>query len=94
MVRYEKRKATSHFDLFLGLTTDENERVVVLAATNRPFDLDDAVLRRLPRRMMVDLPDTKQREQILEVICRSEELGPDVSLAEVNMEQSYESLPF
>jgi SpoVK/Ycf46/Vps4 family AAA+-type ATPase len=66
-----------------GLTTNDQERVVVLAATNRPQDLDDAVLRRLPRRMLVDLPNLQQREEILSVICRGEDLGPDVSLAEV-----------
>ncbi|CAH9098745.1 unnamed protein product [Cuscuta epithymum] len=60
-----------------GLRTKDTERVIVLAATNRPFDLDEAVIRRLPRRLMVNLPDAQNREKILRVILAKEELKPD-----------------
>jgi SpoVK/Ycf46/Vps4 family AAA+-type ATPase len=50
--------------------------VIVLAATNRPFDLDDAVLRRMPRRLMVDLPDAENRQKIIKVILAKEDLAP------------------
>ncbi|KAL3617557.1 hypothetical protein CASFOL_037878 [Castilleja foliolosa] len=63
-----------------GLRTKDKERVLVLAATNRPFDLDEAVIRRLPRRLMVNLPDAANRAKILRVILAKEDLSPDVDL--------------
>ncbi|KAF5189440.1 Atp-dependent zinc metalloprotease ftsh [Thalictrum thalictroides] len=73
-----------------GLRTKDKERVLVLAATNRPFDLDEAVIRRLPRRLMVNLPDTTNREKILRVILAKEEMAPDVDLEAVaNMTDGY-----
>ncbi|KAK4732251.1 hypothetical protein R3W88_025239 [Solanum pinnatisectum] len=63
-----------------GLRTKDKERVLVLAATNRPFDLDEAVIRRLPRRLMVNLPDASNREKILGVILAKEELAQNVDL--------------
>lgn len=66
-----------------GLMTDENLRVVVIGCTNRPFDLDDAVLRRFSRKILVDLPDAEQREKILKVILRKEKVSADVDLKHI-----------
>eukprot|EP01004_Peranema_trichophorum_P001550 NODE_118_length_3592_cov_50.752666_g100_i0.p1 GENE.NODE_118_length_3592_cov_50.752666_g100_i0~~NODE_118_length_3592_cov_50.752666_g100_i0.p1 ORF type:complete len:1162 (-),score=251.75 NODE_118_length_3592_cov_50.752666_g100_i0:106-3072(-) len=74
-----------------GLKSQDYEQVMVLAATNRPGDLDDAVLRRMPRRILVDLPDVDNRKQILQVILKDEDLCPNVdfdALAQVTSNYS------
>uniref|UniRef100_A0ACD6AJS9 Uncharacterized protein n=1 Tax=Avena sativa TaxID=4498 RepID=A0ACD6AJS9_AVESA len=57
-----------------GLRSKESQRILILGATNRPFDLDDAVIRRLPRRIYVDLPDAQNRMKILKVLLAKESL--------------------
>ncbi|WVF66730.1 hypothetical protein IAT40_001472 [Kwoniella sp. CBS 6097] len=59
---------------------NKDKRIVVIGATNRPFDLDDAVLRRLPRRLLVDLPSVEDRKAILQILLRDEQLAEDVDL--------------
>jgi cell division protease FtsH len=63
-----------------GFDTDTN--VIVVAATNRPDILDPALLRpgRFDRRVVLDRPDMKGREKILEVHVRGKPLGRDVDL--------------
>ncbi|KAA3460589.1 ATPase family AAA domain-containing protein 1-A isoform 1 [Gossypium australe] len=73
-----------------GLRTKDTERVRILAATNRPFDLDEAVIRRLPQRLMVNLPDAANKAKILKVILAKEELSPDVDFdAVASMTEGY-----
>jgi len=61
---------------------DTNEGVILVAATNRPDVLDPALLRpgRFDRRVVVDRPDLRGREQILKVHTRSTPLAENVDL--------------
>jgi len=63
---------------------EENSGVILLAATNRPDVLDSALMRpgRFDRRITVDLPDRKGREDILSVHARTRPLADTVSLAD------------
>ncbi|MHB1769489.1 MAG: ATP-dependent zinc metalloprotease FtsH [Minisyncoccota bacterium] len=62
---------------------EPTEKVVVMAATNRPDVLDPALLRpgRFDRRVTIDLPDRRDREEILRIHARKKPFGPDVNLA-------------
>ena len=61
---------------------EPNEKVIVMAATNRPDVLDPALLRpgRFDRRVTIDLPDRHDREAILEVHSKEKPFAEDVNL--------------
>lgn len=61
---------------------EPNQNVIVIAATNRPDVLDPALLRpgRFDRRVIIDLPDIKDREAILKVHVKKKPLDKNVSL--------------
>ena len=61
---------------------DTNTNVIVLAATNRPDVLDPALLRpgRFDRRVVIDNPDVRGRQAILEIHARGKPLAPDAGL--------------
>lgn len=64
---------------------ESSEGVILIAATNRPDVLDPALLRpgRFDRRVVVNKPDLKGREQILAVHMRKTPLGPDVDVSKI-----------
>lgn len=64
---------------------ERDTRVIVLAATNRPDVLDPALLRpgRFDRRVFLDLPDIKDREEILKIHSREKKLADDVDLKRI-----------
>ncbi len=64
---------------------NDNEGVIVMAATNRADILDNALLRpgRFDRRVYVGLPDIKGRTEILKVHARGKPLGDDVDLKDI-----------
>ncbi len=61
---------------------DTKDGVIIVAATNRPDVLDPALLRpgRFDRQVVVDMPDTREREHILKLHTRSIPLGGDIDL--------------
>jgi len=64
---------------------EPTEKVIVMAATNRPDVLDPALVRpgRFDRRVTIDLPDRDDREAILNVHARKKPLAEDVNLATI-----------
>ncbi len=64
---------------------EENSGVILLAATNRPESLDPALTRpgRFDRRVPVELPDLRGREEILKVHARKIRLAPDVDFSRI-----------
>ncbi len=64
---------------------DTKDGVIIVAATNRPDVLDPALLRpgRFDRQVVIDMPDTREREKILMIHCRHIPLDNDVDLNRV-----------
>jgi SpoVK/Ycf46/Vps4 family AAA+-type ATPase len=80
----EKRHLRSMLNQFLmewdGLMSGLNSPFILLA-TNRPFDLDPAVLRRAPVHIHLDVPSLWDRQKILELLLKDEKLQPGLTAA-------------
>lgn len=64
---------------------DQTKRrvVIVLAATNMPWDLDEALRRRLEKRIYIPLPDADGRRELFRINMKAVEIDPDVDLDEL-----------
>ncbi|XP_074655325.1 katanin p60 ATPase-containing subunit A-like 1 isoform X2 [Tubulanus polymorphus] len=67
-----------------GGNDDPTKTVMVLAATNFPWDLDEALRRRLEKRIYIPLPSPEGRETLLKINLKEVTLGTDVDLAEIS----------
>ena len=65
-----------------GAGTSREDRILFMAATNRPWDLDDALLRRVPRRVLIPLPDATARRVILDGLLDRGDVAQKISAAD------------
>ena len=76
-----------------GAGTSREDRILFMAATNRPWDLDDALLRRVPRRVLIPLPDATARRVILDGLLDRGDVAQKISAADraaiVNATENY-----
>lgn len=81
--RSNNREITNQFMVEWDGIGGMDAGVLLLGATNRPFDLDEAILRRMPRRILFDLPKEDNRLEILRVHLKDEILDPTIDLANI-----------
>jgi len=66
-----------------GLLSSDKSAIVVIGATNRPQDIDPAILRRMPKVFQVPTPSEQERRGILTVILKRETIASDVTIEEL-----------
>eukprot|EP00850_Spirogloea_muscicola_P010000 SM000057S18430 [mRNA] locus=s57:528624:533983:- [translate_table: standard] len=79
-----RRLKTEFLVQFDGVVANENDRVIVMAATNRPQELDDAARRRLVKRIYIPLPDAQGRQALLAHLLRGQAFNlPDAQVNKI-----------
>jgi vacuolar protein-sorting-associated protein 4 len=74
----ERRLKTQFLIEMDGMKSKKGDHIVVLGATNRPWDLDAAFRRRFERRILVPMPEFEARVRIFEIHTKGIEMAPDV----------------
>jgi len=70
--------------LWDGLISAKHCQVIVMGATNRPQDVDKAILRRMPAMFQIHLPSKAKRRAIIDLVLEHEELNANVDLDTVS----------
>ncbi|KAF2721470.1 AAA-domain-containing protein [Polychaeton citri CBS 116435] len=72
-----KAEFMTHWDGLASATSERGpQRICILGATNRMQDIDEAILRRMPKKFPVTLPNAAQRRQIFELTLRDTKIDP------------------
>ncbi|XP_053625482.1 fidgetin-like protein 1 [Plodia interpunctella] len=73
-----RRIKTEFLVQFDGAATGDEDRILVIGATNRPQELDEAARRRLVKRLYIPLPDSSAREEIIRnlLVCEKHVVSP------------------
>lgn len=79
----ERRLKTQLMQEMEGVTSNRGDQIIVLGATNVPWELDPALRRRFERRVYINMPEEEAREEIFKIHTRGVELGKDVDFKEL-----------
>ena len=67
-----RRLKTEFLTQFDGMQSNSQDRILVMGATNRPYELDNAALRRFPKRIYIGLPDINTRISLISKLLNSQ----------------------
>lgn len=73
-----------------GASTNNDAMVVVIGATNRPEELDEAARRRFVKRLYIPLPDELGRKQLVETLLKGDKNGAPTNLVEEDIQKIVE----
>ncbi|MBS7247407.1 MAG: AAA family ATPase [Candidatus Jordarchaeales archaeon] len=79
----ERRLKTQFMQEIDGVTSSDKDRIVVLGATNVPWELDPAVRRRFEKRIYLGLPEFEARREIFRIHTKGVDLSSDVNFDEL-----------
>jgi len=76
----ERRVKTQVLKEMDGVSTKPDEKILVLGATNRPWDIDEAFRRRFEKRIYLPIPDADARREIFKINTKEIEVSQDFNL--------------